>query len=199
MFGLYARTRPILAFSCPVCHFLTDALVACQRIGYDGKVMKHRDPEAQTVSQYLRMPASQHAMVDQVAKQLGIPMSRVLNAMLGFLMQTPPQRATWAELLKFLRGTYAEEAKRHGTVMVDFDESQFETRRANYQILEKIGLIENLVFKRASEGRRVYCSFRVSEMGRVMTEIFRRSARVPDTDEELQVFGPVREVRDSTG
>jgi hypothetical protein len=138
-----------------------------------------------SVTQYLRIPASQHAMIREIAGALGIPMQRVIAAMFHFLFQPPAADEAWGQVLEILRAAASGLAR---VTMFDLDESDFYARRQNYELLARMGLIEDFDWKHARDARRILCTFKVSEMGRVIAELFKQSGLSADITEEEERF-----------
>lgn len=141
----------------------------------------------ETVAAYLRIPRSAHSTLEATAQHLELPMSRVINALFHFTFSSVPFRVEWGDLVRTLRSDL--DASRNGVVLFDFSARDWESdKRSLYDLLERTGLVEDFHW-RHTPSARVICSFKVSDSGRVVADIFHRiGAMDPPDGAEFDTF-----------
>jgi hypothetical protein len=143
--------------------------------GRDTMADKALDP---TVPVYLRMPRSSSESLNEIAKMLGVKPSLVANAIFRFVMY-PDWFIDWDAHVRALRSVVDRETENR--CLADFSISDWLERRPVYDKLEQMGLIEDFDFSSSvNKTRRIICTFRVSDAGRVIAEIFKETG-IADT------------------
>ncbi len=154
----------------------------------------------ESVSAYMRIPRSAYDTLQSTATLLNMPLAKVTNALFNFTFAPQSFQADWALHVRALRASIAENeaAKRRPNVcLYDFSAMQWDTEKhATYTWLERMGLVEDFMWRRGAN-QRVLCSFRISDTGRVIAEVFKNCwiTEPPDeedinqSDDEAQMIG----------
>ena len=130
--------------------------------------MTKANPE--TVATYLRIPSSAHRTLLTTAQVLDVPISRVTSALFNYMLSPVSFKRPWSDFVAELRQHIGGPA----VCLHDFEAHVWERdKHVVYSELEKIGLVEDFMWTRSSSGSgRVLCSFKISEAGRVIANIF---------------------------
>lgn len=132
---------------------------------------------------YLRMPKGTHNLLTETSQQLGLPLAQVANAIFHFALTPSSFQTGWSQRVSELREIIRLIGDR-GVLLRDFTYDEWDERRRTYEWLERMGLIEELAWKRSiNYSRRVICSFRVSDTGRVIAEVFKGAGFTEDPDD----------------
>jgi hypothetical protein len=144
----------------------------------------------ESVSVYLRMPKSSRATLEEMARHLDLKPSKVTNALFRFVTH-PLWFEGWTDYVTELRAI-VERQRGRKICLHDFTFDEWQDRKRMYGWLERMGLIEEFDFRRsANYARRIICSFKVSDAGRVVALIFSKVGVLDDIaqDEFDEVVG----------
>lgn len=128
-----------------------------------------------TVPVYLRMPRSASESLNEIAETLGLKPSAVANAIFRYITY-PDWFVDWQEHVKMLRAVASREIDKQ-MHLTDFSiEDWLRHYRPMFKKLDAMGLIEDFDFSSSlNETRRIICTFRVSDAGRVIANIFKET------------------------
>lgn len=140
-----------------------------------------------TVAAYLRIPRTAHGTLSATAEHLGIPLSRVTNAVFHYMLSPLWFREGWDELVRTLR----EHLEDHGDAVClhDFTARDWQSAKKQvYSQLERVGLVEDFQWRRSSAATdRILCSFKVSEAGRVIADLYKSIGGMDDPDDDFEL------------
>jgi hypothetical protein len=135
--------------------------------------MAEKAPDS-TVPVYMRMQRSSSESLNEISKLLRLKPAAVANAIFRFVMY-PDWFTDWDEHVRTLRSVVDRDAEDQ-SCLAGFTISEWLERRPIYDKLEKMGLIEDFDFSSSvSETRKIICTFRISDAGRVIAEIFKQT------------------------
>jgi hypothetical protein len=138
----------------------------------------------ESVATYLRIAKSAADTLHGTASLLGLPVSRVVNALFHFMLAPTSFQDNWEKRVRELRQAINEHTSENGAVRIyDFSAREWDfEKHETYRWLECSGLVEDLAWRRSSE-RRILCSFKVSDAGRVVAEVFKNAGMTDDVDD----------------
>jgi len=132
---------------------------------------KATDP---TIPVYLRMPRSASESLNEIANVLGLKPSAVANAIFRFITY-PDWFVDWKQHVDMLRAVVDRDANNR-LCSADFTIADWLVYRPVFKKLDEMGLIEDFDFSSSvSETRKIIATFRVSDAGRVIAEIFKET------------------------
>lgn len=127
-----------------------------------------------TVPVYLRMPRSASESLNEIAETLGLKPSAVANAIFRFITY-PDWFVDWPAHVGMLRAVASREIDKQ-MCLADFSIEDWLQYRPIFKKLDEMGLIEDFDFSSSlNETRRMICTFRVSDAGRVIASIFKET------------------------
>ena len=127
-----------------------------------------------TVPVYLRMPRSASESLSEIAETLALKPSAVANAIFRFIMH-PDWFVDWPVHVDMLRAVATREIDKQ-MCLADFSIEDWLRYRPIFKKLDEMGLIEAFDFSSSlNETRRMICTFRVSDAGRVIASIFKET------------------------
>jgi hypothetical protein len=127
----------------------------------------------ESVSVYLRMPRTSRQTLEEMAHHLGMRPSTVTNAIFRFVTQ-PDWFRGWERHVTELRAIIDRQGDGSKLCLHDFSIEEWQERRQAYHWLDRMGFIEEFTSRRSvNYSKRVICSFKISDTGRVIALIFK--------------------------
>ena len=140
-----------------------------------------------SVSTYLRIPKSAADTLHGTASLLNMPVSRVVNALFHFTLAPSSFQSDWESHVKALRSAI-DQRDSNAVRLYDFTALEWShDKHRTYTWLERTGLVEDLAWRKVT-GQRVLCSFKVSDTGRVVAEVFKNAGMTDDPDADDVAF-----------
>ncbi len=137
-----------------------------------------------TVSTYLRIPKSAADALHDTASLLNLPLSRVVNALFHFTLAPASFQSDWQNHVKVLRAAI-DQRDNNAVRLCDFTVREWSLdKHRTYTWLELSGLVEDLAWRQVT-GQRVVCSFKVSDTGRVVAEVFKNAGMTEDDADDV--------------
>lgn len=128
-----------------------------------------------TVPVYLRMPRSASASLNEIADALGLKSAAVANAIFRFITY-PDWFVDWPAHVDMLRAFAHRDANSQTAWADSFSIEDWLRYRPIFTKLHQMGLIEDFDFSSSlNEKRKVICTFRISDAGRVIAQIFKET------------------------